>query len=266
MPFPLAHPAAVLPFRRFRHLDFSALMIGAITPDLSYCFERYDLDVFAHTVRGCFGFSLPVGCLAVLIFLIVRDPLVSLLPAPHRQTLLRSFHQADPAWFAVPLSVVIGAATHVFWDAFTHETGWFVERSSFLQMKLFTIDRYHFRMYRLLWHISTWAGLFLLCRAYAQAIRKWTGSAQLFVPAERRRYALWAALLSLPLLGVVPFLVWRIAVKEPSLAATLRSIRNSSALYLVAVSVLLIAIGVVLRIRDRRHRRAAQGDASSGNC
>jgi hypothetical protein len=251
MPFPLAHPAAVLPFRRFKHLNSLALLIGAVTPDLSYCFERYDLDVFAHTVRGCFGFSLPVGWLAVLIFQIVRDPLVNRLPAPHRQALSRSFRKPDPAWFSVPLSVVVGAATHVFWDAFTHETGWFVERSSFLQMKLFALDEHHFRMCRLLWHISTWAGLFFLCRAYLQTLKKWTGSAQCFFPEERGRYALWAAILSLPLLGVLPLLFWRIAAKGPSLAETLRSLRYSAAVYLVVVSVLLIAIGTGLKIRDR---------------
>ena len=251
MPFPLAHPAAVLPFRRFKHLNFSALLIGAITPDLSYCLERYDLDDFAHTVRGCFGFSLPVGWLAVLIFQAVRDPLVKLLPAPHRQALLQSFRKPNPAWFAVPLSVLIGAATHVFWDSFTHEVGWFVERSTFLQMKLFTIDGHHFRMYRLLWHVSTWAGLFLLCRAYLQTLKERTGSGRVFVPEERRRYALWAAILSLPLLGVLPLLVWRIAGKGPLLAEMLRSLRISAAVYLVAVSVLLIAIGAGLKIRDR---------------
>ncbi len=251
MPFPLAHPAAVLPLRHVKQLNFSALLIGAITPDLSYCLERYDLDVFAHTVRGCFGFSLPVGWLFVLIFQIVRDPLVKLLPAPHRQMLSRSFRKPDPGWFAVPLSVVIGAVTHVFWDAFTHELGWFVERSSFLQMTLFTMHGYHFKMHRLLWHLSTWAGLFILCRAYLQTLKQWTGSAQLFVPEERRRYALWAAILSLPLLAVLPILVWRMARKGPSLAETLHLLRISAAVYLMAVSVLLIAIGAVLKIRDR---------------
>jgi len=251
MPFPLAHPAAVLPFRRFRPLNFAALLIGAITPDLSYCFERYDLDAFAHTVRGCFGFSLPVGWLAVLIFQTVRDPLVRLLPAPHRQAFSRSFRKPYPAWFAVPLSVLIGAATHVFWDALTHETGWFVERSSLLQMELFTMDGHHFRIYRLLWHLSTWTGLFLLCRAYMQTLKKWTGSAQLFAPEERSRYALWVGILSLPLFGLLPFLVWRMAASGPLLAEMLRVLRISAAVYLVAVSVLLIAIGAGLKIRDR---------------
>ncbi len=251
MPFPLAHPAAVLPFRRLQYLNFSALLIGAVTPDLSYCFERYDLDAFAHTIRGCFVFSLPVGWLAVLIFQTIRDPLVSLLPAPHRQALSRSSRAPDPGWFVVPLSVVLGSATHVFWDAFTHETGWFVERSSFLQMKLLTLDGRHFRMYRLLWHISTWTGLFLLGRAYLQTLKERTGSAQLFDPEERQRFALWAAILSVPLLGVFPFFVWRLARDGLSLPATLHSLTISVAVYLVAVSVLLIAIGAGLKIRDR---------------
>jgi hypothetical protein len=145
----------------------------------------------------------------------------------------------------------MGAATHVVWDAFTHEVGWFVERSSFLQMKLFTMDGHHFRMYRLFWHISTWTGLFVLCRAYLQTLKKWTGSTQVFVPDERRKYALWLVILSLPLLGVLPLLFWQIARKGPSLAGTLRSLTTSAAVYLVAVSVLLIAIGAGLRIRDR---------------
>ena len=251
MPFPLAHPAAVLPFRRFRHLNFSALLIGAITPDLSYCFERYHLDDFAHTIRGCFGFSLPVGWLFVLIFQTVRDPLVKLLPAPHRQTLLQSFRKPDPTWYSVPLSILIGSATHVFWDAFTHGDGWFVTRSYFLQMKLFTMDQHHFRMYRLLWHASTWGGLFLLCRAYLQTLKRSTGSAQVFAPEERWRYALWAAILSLPLLGMLPFLAWQIAENGLSLLETLGLLRSSAAVYLVVLSILLISIGAGLKIRDR---------------
>ncbi len=251
MPFPLAHPAAVLPLRRLKQLDFSALLIGAVTPDLSYCFERYDLDDFAHTIRGCFAFSLPVGWLAVLIFQAVRDPLIELLPEPHRQAFAGRFSKSGPAWFTIPLSILVGAGTHVFWDAFTHETGWFVERSSFLQLILFSIHGHRFRLYRILWHISTWVGLFLLWRAYLQAVRKRTGSAQLFDPAERRRYTLWAGLLSLPLLGVLPFLVWQIGDKGLSLGQTLRSVRSCAAVYLVIVSLLLIAVGASLKVRDR---------------
>src|SRR5262245_47286925 len=93
MPFPLAHPAAVLPLRQWcsRHLCFAALMIGAIVPDLSYCFvdvEAFDVERYAHSVVGCFGFSLPTGWSLTLVFYAVSGPLASRLPAPHRQALL----------------------------------------------------------------------------------------------------------------------------------------------------------------------------------
>src|SRR2546430_9438136 len=93
MAFPLAHPAAVLPLRRFcsKHLNFTALLIGAIVPDLSYFPDGIGLGHFAHTLRGCFGFSLPVGWLAMLIFYGVGEPLLRGLPAPHRDVLLPPF-------------------------------------------------------------------------------------------------------------------------------------------------------------------------------
>jgi len=53
------------------------------------------------------------------------------------------------------------------------------------------------------------------------------------------------------LLGVLPFLAWRLAGKGTSLAEALRSLRISAAVYLVAVSLLLIAIGAGLKIRAR---------------
>jgi len=253
MPFPLAHPAAVLPFRRFspRHLNFMALVIGAITPDVSYCLERYDVDRFAHSIRGCFGFSLPVGWVLLLIFYAVREPLVNLLPAPHRQALLPVCWKSSQRWFAVPLSLLIGAATHVLWDSFTHETGWFVERSSLLQLSLLTWHEHSFRLYRLLWHISTWGGLFLLYWAYAEALKRRTGSAEVFAAVERRRYALWMGLLLLPLVGVVPIALVRCPSSVSLAVLVPRFLRLSAALYLVVLSVLLTVIGATLK-RKRR--------------
>ena len=134
MPFPLAHPAAVLPLRRCspHWFNFAALVIGSITPDLSYCLQKYGADLLAHSLRGCFFFSLPVGWVLVWVFYSIAEPVVSLLPAPHRQALAPLCRKLSQPWFVVPLSVLIGAGTHVLWDSVTHETGWFVERSSFL--------------------------------------------------------------------------------------------------------------------------------------
>jgi len=253
MPFPLAHPAAVLPFRRCstRYLNFVALVIGAITPDLSYCLEKYDVDILAHSIRGCFLFSLPVGWVLIGVFYALGEPIVDALPAPHRQALRPVCRAPSQLWFAVPLSLLIGSGTHVFWDSFTHETGWFVERSSFLQMKLFSHDGHSFRVYRLLWHLSTWMGLFLLYRVYASVLKKSPGAANSRCAAERRRYALWAGLLFVPLVGAVFTALVYYADKASSITTVPRVLRLAAILYLLAMTALLVTLGTALRMKRR---------------
>src|SRR6267142_2803077 len=70
MPFTLAHPAVVLPLRRFspRVLSFPALVVGSITPDVGYCFGRLNVEEFSHSFVGSLAFCLPVGLLMVAIF------------------------------------------------------------------------------------------------------------------------------------------------------------------------------------------------------
>ena len=94
---------------------------------------------------------------------------------------------------------MIGAATHVLWDSLTHDNGWIVEHSSFLQLKLISWQGHSFQMYRLLWHFSTWIALLLLYRAYAQTLHGRTSPAESLSTDEKRRYALCAWLLGLPM-------------------------------------------------------------------
>jgi len=253
MPFPLAHPAAVLLFRRWSNhsLNFLALVIGAITPDLGYCLERYDVDQLTHSVRGCFIFSLPVGWVWWLIFRSLAEPLVSLLPAPHRQALLPACRRLVQPWFAVPLSLLIGAGTHVFWDSFTHDTGWFVERSSFLQSKLFSLDGHSFQIYRLLWHLSTWFGLLVLYRVYIATLKRSTATEKVFSVEEKRRYARCACLLFLPLVGAILVAFRHDAKKLSSVTALPHFFRLSATLYLLELSVLLVVLGTALRMKRR---------------
>ncbi len=39
------------------------------------------------------------------------------------------------------ISLLLGAWTHNFWDAFTHEHGWFVERIPWLQQPVLQLRR-----------------------------------------------------------------------------------------------------------------------------
>jgi hypothetical protein len=141
MPFTLSHAAAVLPGIRGDGaargpLSASALVAGSFAPDLTY------FAASVHTGAMEFGdvTHAPVGVVTVDpllaaglvgMWLLVRDPLVRLLPRGRqgRVHLLvrgrtgRSRSAASVAlWFYV--SAVLGATTHVVWDAFTHFDRW----------------------------------------------------------------------------------------------------------------------------------------------
>lgn len=139
MPFTLAHPAAVLPLRRTR-LDFPALVIGTMAPDFPYFVDFSAHNQFGHTLAGIFLFCLPIGLCAWFLY---RSVLVyaflALLP-PAYQTQVAARRQDPPIsptlllWVAI--SLILGAATHLIWDSFTHEHGAMVEHWAFLRERL----------------------------------------------------------------------------------------------------------------------------------
>lgn len=130
MPFTLAHPAAVLPLlnrgRERGGLIDSALVFGAMAPDVPYFAGAFGVGDLAHTWEAVPTLDLAItSALAAVWHLVLRAPLVGLLPtrwaaaadqltAPRE----RRARASSMAWFV--LSAVIGAVTHVAWDGFTH--------------------------------------------------------------------------------------------------------------------------------------------------
>ncbi len=161
MPFTLSHPAAVLPLAR-RPLVPSALVAGSIAPDVFWFVPR--LHSVGLTETHEFTAVLWLDPLIALVLLAVfhvllKRPLLALAPRPLAERLPRHFDGKRPGWIA--LSLVLGAATHVGWDAFTHESG----GPAFLRTPLVTgVD-----VGRLIQLVSTIAGAAIL----AWWLRKW---------------------------------------------------------------------------------------------
>jgi hypothetical protein len=120
MPYPFAHPAAVLPLPRLmgRLAVPSALAIGSIAPDFWYLvphLARHD----THSLAALAWFCLPAGLLAYLLFhLLLKQPLIALI-SPRLGEFTPPRLPAAP-WRAVILSLAAGAATHLAWDTATH--------------------------------------------------------------------------------------------------------------------------------------------------
>jgi hypothetical protein len=206
MPWTFSHPAAVLPLRRFvgpQRLSWLALVIGSLSPDLPYYLGRFQLN--AHLPAGIFGVALPLGFLLLIATRWLRRPVARLLPEPHRALALASCDASARLDFAslpwLVLSLLLGAFTHVAWDAFTHANGFMVVRVPVLAATLFSIGGQRILVFNVLQHLSTALGLLLLGLAYRAHLRRFrVAHPEVVSPPQGWLY------LRLMLLGLVCFL------------------------------------------------------------
>lgn len=168
MPFTLAHPAAILPFRRFatRSTSLCALVIGSMSPDFVYFFSLGVNGAFSHSLMGIFLFCVPAS-LAVYIafYLFLRQPLIALMPCavaarltPHPEWIPKSIFSI----LCISGSFAIGAGTHIAWDAFTHGNTLVVRNFEVFRTPVASIGGLKIPLYKVLQHLSSVLGLMLL--------------------------------------------------------------------------------------------------------
>ncbi len=209
MPWTLSHPAAVLPLRRLspRLLDFPALVLGSMTPDIGYSISRFDLATFAHTLPGSFLACIPTGLILLFIFYLFCKPISYALPSPHRQALLPccpTFPRQPLRWGIILLSLLLGAWTHIFWDAFTHEHGWFVVRIPWLQQVAGHIGSTTIYMFLVMQELSTVVGLVILLLSYRSWLRHRPPAAARHSISDTWRYWFWTTIALVSLLVTLP--------------------------------------------------------------
>jgi hypothetical protein len=178
MPFTISHVAAVLPARRWlRHGGlFSAAVIGSMAPDFGVLLPFHVSRGGTHGVRALLSFCLPAGLLAWWLYQrLIRPAWAEVLPGGWRlraDGMERALRLADlRTWLAAGAAILLGAVTHLCWDAFTHEDGRGVRMLPFL-------DDYYgpelvghpIHLYRWLQHGSSLLGL----AAVVFAVWHWT--------------------------------------------------------------------------------------------
>lgn len=169
MPFTFSHPGAVLPLGYLpkRFFSMTALVIGSIAPDFEYFMRMRDRSYYSHRWTGLFWFDLPlVIILAFVYHRVVRDKLINNLPGIFAKRLQPFKNFNWPNYFeknfpVVIISAIIGTASHILWDAFTHEKGLFAADIGQLK-KIYVISEYHrFATYNLLQMVSSIVGLLI---------------------------------------------------------------------------------------------------------
>ena len=189
----------------------------------------------------------------VLICLSIREPLASLLPNPHRDALLPWCRRAPDPFRLVTISLLIGAWTHVFLDGFTHREGWCVVRFEVLRARVPIVGGYEAPVYRILWYAWSAAGLVWLLWSYARWLQRAASTAVGGRAMEKWRYGIWALMLTLPYVAIVPFTI-HLADDRPLIYGIHHFIHDSFEVYLVVISLLILVLGFGLRLAKRRAR------------
>jgi hypothetical protein len=134
MPLTFSHPAIVLPLNYLpkRWVSLTGLIVGSVTPDFEYFARMKVMSIYSHTWIGLLWFDLPVGLLLCFVYHdVVRLPFIHHLPhfLNKRFSQYNSLHWNKYFLKNIPivlLSILIGSASHLFWDSFTHINGYFV--------------------------------------------------------------------------------------------------------------------------------------------
>lgn len=141
MPFTLSHAAAVLPAIRRDgtgrgRLVPAVLVAGSFAPDLTFYAASLlpgamEFGAVTHSFAGVATVDVLITWALTGLWLVLREPLVALLPRARQGRpagLLRCgaprarVRGVSVLWWYV--SALLGALTHVVWDAFTHHDRW----------------------------------------------------------------------------------------------------------------------------------------------
>ncbi|MFF0158464.1 DUF4184 family protein [Streptomyces sp. NPDC005263] len=141
MPFTLSHAAAVLPAVRGDGsgrgpLVPAVLVAGSFAPDVTFYAASavsgaMEFGEVTHSFPGVFTIDVLLAWALVGLWLLVREPLVALLPRARQGRVAELLRCGTPRarvaasvvlrWY---VSAALGALTHVVWDAFTHLGRW----------------------------------------------------------------------------------------------------------------------------------------------
>ena len=140
MPFTPAHAIAALPFRRTR-VHLTAMVVGSLSPDFEYFVRLAPQGTFGHTWLGVLVADLPFSLLVLWLYQsYLKAGLYTVAPGlfPFREAERKAAPVARGLmqWVIVVVSILLGAATHLVWDSFTHKDSWLYEHIEFLRIQV----------------------------------------------------------------------------------------------------------------------------------
>jgi hypothetical protein len=262
VPFTISHAAAVLPFTRLlaRWRLLSATVIGSMVPDFRVFFTGLS-RVETHSAVALITFCLPVGMLTYWIFQeLVRTAVLEVLPdGPYARwrpwaapANIRSIRQ----WLLAACGILVGALSHLLWDAFTHAGGRGVRMFPALDDSIIEIGWRHVPAMYALQDLGSLLGLAAVVVIVAYGLRR--GKEQpvpgrLIAAPERVK---WIVAFAITFVAFsVAFYLWSRLGALPTRSIALRVAAFAIAsLRGLAVALLVVSLPLDFRLRSLRYR------------
>lgn len=145
MPFTISHAIVAYPVHHLarRKIRVMPVVIGSMSPDFPYLLLMTPVHAPGHSVPGVLIYCLlPALLLLALWYRWLEKPIVNLLALPQAKI---SFNISEV--LLIILGVLIGAYSHVLWDATSHAYGYFVHNSEFWHSEVFGLPLYKLNQY-----------------------------------------------------------------------------------------------------------------------
>lgn len=215
MPWTFAHPAILRPLSaRLAPINLYGALLGALMPDVGYYLGSLGRALSAHSLPGLFQVCLPFSWLFLLLSVVLAQPMIDVLPAPHRPFLAWQWQRVIGSWrwtvravLMLSACMLLGSFSHLLWDSATHRTGLWVPALNL------THTLYGVPIFRWLQHLSTVVGSVVLLLWYRQSLRQFASGAS--QTSERKGIAMVIAVLSL-IAAFAAFWAWHRVALLPS--------------------------------------------------
>lgn len=253
MPFTPTHVLAIVPCAAYcRWLPFSALAIGCMIPDLPQFFPAVTYAQ-THSLFGPIVVCMPLGLMAYMLFqYVLKIPLLALLPLRMQARMTAYSRPPQTPTFAflvgVLVALILGAYSHIVWDAFTHQGRWGTRLIPLLNQE-FPIAGRIIPAYKLFQYGSTFVGLPLLFLLWGRKLRQTQPSPikHMYQLKTVMKFACWGILLLAPsLLALIKFRE-EVALPQKLFYAITSS---GAALVLLVIGYSLLYQVIVIRIKQ----------------
>jgi hypothetical protein len=234
----------------------SATIIGSMVPDFGLLMPWRPDRTDTHTRIGLLTFCLPVGLAAFWVFQqLVKTPVMEILPDSAYGRWRRFAAPADirnlMQWLLAACGVLVGALTHLAWDAFTHEGALGVRMMPILDDPVVDIAGHRLVGVRIWQDASSLIGLAVVLAVIAYGLRR-GGAAPPAVRSLRpwERYA-WIStyVLATAIFGM--FFLRVMHVSSYSTRAITMLVGNCAVAALRGFATALIAVSLCLTVRLR---------------